>query len=212
MRRCGITIGERCCVFNPKKIEVDITHPELIHIGNHVFLHSGTTIMTHDWTGWCFVESHREFIPSHRAINIGNNVWLGMNVTILWGATIGDNVIIGFGSVVTKDIPSNSVAVGSPAKVVCTYEDYFQKRMKRLPLETEELANAILDSGRELNKQDFFDDYPVFVDGENYQNYDYPWSRVFTEEEFEDWKQSHKKIYNGFDDFVRHVMKKRNAK
>ena len=37
MRHCGIKVGERCVVFNPKKIEVDITHPELLEIGNHVF-------------------------------------------------------------------------------------------------------------------------------------------------------------------------------
>lgn len=85
MRHCGIKVGERCVVFNPKKIEVDITHPELLEIGNHVFLHAGTTLMTHDWTGHCFVESHGEFIPSHRAIKIGNNVWFGMNVTVLGG-------------------------------------------------------------------------------------------------------------------------------
>lgn len=51
-------------------------------------------------------------------VNIGNNCWLGGSVTILPGVTIGDNVTIGAGSVVVKDIPSNSVAVGNPARVV----------------------------------------------------------------------------------------------
>jgi len=51
-------------------------------------------------------------------VTIGNNVWIGGNVTILPGVTIGDNVTIGAGSVVVKDIPSNSVAVGNPAKVI----------------------------------------------------------------------------------------------
>lgn len=49
---------------------------------------------------------------------IGNNVTLGVNVTILGSVSIGDNVIIGAGSVVVKDIPSNCVAVGNPAKVI----------------------------------------------------------------------------------------------
>lgn len=48
-------------------------------------------------------------------VKIGDNVWCGLNVTILGGVTIGDNVIIGAGSVVTKDIPSNCIAVGIPA-------------------------------------------------------------------------------------------------
>lgn len=51
-------------------------------------------------------------------VTIGNNVWIGGSVTILPGVTIGDNVTIGAGSVVVKDIPSNSVAVGNPARVV----------------------------------------------------------------------------------------------
>ena len=53
-----------------------------------------------------------------KPVKIGNNVWIGGSVTILPGVTIGDNVTIGAGSVVTRDIPSNSVAVGNPCKVI----------------------------------------------------------------------------------------------
>ena len=53
-----------------------------------------------------------------KPVGIGHNVWIGGSVTILPGVTIGDNVTIGAGSVVTKDIPSNSVAVGNPCKVI----------------------------------------------------------------------------------------------
>mgnify|MGYP003372065288 FL=1 len=49
---------------------------------------------------------------------IGNNVWIGGGAIIMPGVTIGDNVVIGAGSVVTKDIPDNSVAYGSPCRVV----------------------------------------------------------------------------------------------
>ena len=55
-----------------------------------------------------------------RPVRIGNNVWIGGTVTILPGVTIGDNVTIGAGSVVTSDIPSNSIAVGNPCIVVKT--------------------------------------------------------------------------------------------
>ncbi|MDO5411231.1 MAG: sugar O-acetyltransferase [Lachnospiraceae bacterium] len=66
-------------------------------------------------------------------ITIGDNVWIGGNVVIMPGVTIGDNVVIGGGSVVTKDIPSWSVAVGNPCKAIktITEEDrkyYFAKR------------------------------------------------------------------------------------
>lgn len=53
-----------------------------------------------------------------KPIKVGNNVWIGGNVIVLHGVTIGDNVVIGAGSVVTKDIPSNVVAVGNPCKVI----------------------------------------------------------------------------------------------
>ena len=55
-----------------------------------------------------------------KPIKVGNNVWFGGNVVVLPGVTIGDNVVIGAGSIVTKDIPSNSVAVGNPCKVIKT--------------------------------------------------------------------------------------------
>lgn len=53
-----------------------------------------------------------------KPIKIGNNVWLGANVSVLPGVTIGDNTIIGAGSVVNKDIPSNVIAVGNPCRVI----------------------------------------------------------------------------------------------
>ena len=51
-------------------------------------------------------------------ISIGNNVWIGMGAVVMPGTTIGDNVVIGANSVVTKDIPSNSVAGGTPCRVI----------------------------------------------------------------------------------------------
>lgn len=53
-----------------------------------------------------------------KPIKVGNNVWFGGNVVVLPGITIGDNCVIGAGSVVTKDIPSNMVAIGNPAKII----------------------------------------------------------------------------------------------
>ena len=61
------------------------------------------------------------------SITIGNNVWIGGNVVILPGVVIGDNVVIGAGSVVTKDIPSNMVAMGNPCKVIREITDNDKK-------------------------------------------------------------------------------------
>lgn len=67
-------------------------------------------------------------------ITIGDNVWLGGNVVVCPGVSIGSNVVVGAGSVVTKDIPEDCIAAGNPCKVIrkITDEDrkyYFKKRM-----------------------------------------------------------------------------------
>lgn len=211
LRRKGVRIGAHSIVFDPHNIEIDVTRPELLEIGSHVFLHRGTKILTHDWASWCFVYSHAEFLPSHGKVTIGNNVWLGENVTICKGVKIGDNVIIGIGSVVTKSIPSNSVAAGVPAKVLCSYDEYYQKRQKQYVNELVEYANAIIDSGREPVISDFYDDYPAFCSGINYRNYQYPYHRVFNEEQFNVWKMQHKALFSDFDSFMDYVNKNRHG-
>lgn len=210
LRSKGIRIGEGCCVFSPKNILIDTTRPELIEIGNNVFLHKGITILTHDWCGWCFVNTHKTFIPSHGKVKIGNNVWFGQNVTVCKGVTIGNNCIIGIGSIVTKSIPDNSVAAGIPARVICTYNEYIEKREKAYIAETIEYANAIIDSGREPNVADFYDDYPAFVDESNYKEYDYPYHKVFkNSEDFEVWKRNHVAPFKGYDEFIKYVKDNR---
>lgn len=210
LKKNRIKIGKGCIILDPKKIQIDITRPELLEIGDNVFLHRGTIILTHDWASWCFINSHHDFIPSHGKIKIGNNVWLGENVTILKNVTIGNNVIIGIGSVVTKDIPSNSIAVGVPAKVIGTYDDYYKKRKSQYIEECFEYANSILDTGRELKEDDFYDDYPIFVNGSNFKDYNYPYHNIFNDEQFEVWKKNHKSQFNGFEEFVNAVKERRH--
>lgn len=63
-------------------------------------------------------ETRNKGLEYAKPIKVGNNVWIGGNVIVLPGVNIGDNVVIGAGSVVNKDIPPNSVAVGNPCKVI----------------------------------------------------------------------------------------------
>ena len=63
-------------------------------------------------------ETRNKGLEYAKPIKVGNNVWIGGNVCVMPGVTIGDNAVIGAGSVVNKDIPSNSVAVGNPCKVM----------------------------------------------------------------------------------------------
>lgn len=85
-----------------------------IEIGDGTMIGQGTTIVTlnHD------LNPQTRLNASPKPVKIGKNVWIGASCTILPGVTIGDNAVIGAGSVVVKDVPANKVAVGNPARVV----------------------------------------------------------------------------------------------
>lgn len=68
-------------------------------------------------------KGRRQHLAQASEIHIGDDVWLGGNVTILPGVTIGNNVVIGAGAVVNRDIPDNSLAVGVPAQVIREIEN-----------------------------------------------------------------------------------------
>jgi acetyltransferase-like isoleucine patch superfamily enzyme len=83
-----------------------------IIIGNNVRCGANTLITDSDW----HLSDPRSSTP--RPIIINDNVWLGVNVIVLKGVEIGENSVIGAGSVVTKNIPPNSIAAGNPCKVI----------------------------------------------------------------------------------------------
>lgn len=92
---------------------IDDTH---IYIGSHTMIGPGVIIAT---AGHPVLPILREQAYQYNApIHIGSNCWLGAGVLVLPGVTIGDNTVIGAGSVVTKDIPSDVVAVGAPCRVM----------------------------------------------------------------------------------------------
>ena len=84
--------------------------------GNNVFVAPNCAFYT---AGHPFdVEQRNRGLEYAKPITVGNNVWIGGTVVVVPGVTIGDNSVIGAGSVVTKDIPANSLAVGNPCKVI----------------------------------------------------------------------------------------------
>ena len=74
------------------------------------------------------VEQRNRGLEYAYPITIGNNVWIGAQVCVMPGVTIGDNTVIGAGSVVTKDIPSNVLAVGNPCRVLREITDADHKK------------------------------------------------------------------------------------
>lgn len=108
-------------------------YSRLISIGDNVWIASGVEFITHDVTHFMLnnIESNKEkFTERIGCIEVGNNVFIGTGTKILYDVKIGDNVIIAAGSIVTKDIPANTVIGGVPAKKICSFEDYIEKRKR----------------------------------------------------------------------------------
>ena len=124
LRENNIRIGNECLFRNPKTIYIDLTRPSLIEIGNGVHFCDWFNLLTHDFTTNVFLNLYDEFVPSSGKVIIGNNVYFNQRCTVLKNVTIGDNCIFGYGSTILKDIPANSVAIGTPAKVIGTVEEY----------------------------------------------------------------------------------------
>lgn len=104
------------------------TEPYLIEVGEDCLFASGVRFITHDGGGKVLNTLNKfenKTMDIIAPIKIGNNVYIGMGAYILPGVSIGDNSIIGAGAVVSKSIPSNSVAVGVPAKVIETIDEYY---------------------------------------------------------------------------------------
>lgn len=140
LRKKGLSIGENVEFNSPWTTTVDYFKPWLVEIGNNVIVSSNVSILTHG-ADWRILQNlYGDVIGSGNTVKIGNNVFIGTKTTILKNVTIGDNVIIGAGSVVTKDLKSNAVYAGSPAKFIMHIEDYYEKRKK---LQLDELNNNV---------------------------------------------------------------------
>ena len=116
----GMKVGEDFKRLNG--VVLDPSHCWLIEIGDHVTMAPRVHILCHD-------ASTKQFLNYTKIgrVRIGNNVFIGASTVVLPGVTIGNNVIIGANSTVTHDIPDGMVAVGSPARILCTTDKYLEK-------------------------------------------------------------------------------------
>lgn len=125
-KKKGLTIGENCELYPSASFG---SEPYLISIGNHVRINAGVVFVTHDGGVWVLrgMNPKLQDVDLFGKIRIGNNVHIGTNAIIMPGVTIGNNCIIGCGAIVTKSIPDNSIAVGIPARVIETVDEYERK-------------------------------------------------------------------------------------
>ena len=121
----GLTVGRD---FNRMGgVIIDPSHCWHISIGNNVTLAPRVHILAHD-------ASTKLFLGYTRVSNvtIGDNVFIGAGTIVLPGVSIGNNVVIGAGSLVSRNIPDNCVAVGNPARVVKSLNEYLTKEKGRM--------------------------------------------------------------------------------
>lgn len=99
-------------VILERKIHLDRLYRGGIHIGEHSLIASGVTILSHD---------HCKRVDGHPLLSdtyIGKRCFIAVNATILPGVKIGDEVIVGAGSVVSRNVPSNVIVAGNPARII----------------------------------------------------------------------------------------------
>ena len=121
----GMTVGKNFGRLNG--VILDPSHCWLITIGDNVTMAPRVHILCHD-------ASTKGFLGYTKIgrVNIGNDVFIGAESVVLPGVTIGNNVIIGANSTVTHDVPDGVVVAGSPARVICTLEEYLAKERARM--------------------------------------------------------------------------------
>lgn len=124
-RFLGVRIGDNCRIY----LKEFGSEPFLISIGNNVTITHNVHLITHDGSlDLVTDENGRRF--SYKPIVIGNNVFIGYNTIVLPGTHICDNVVIGAGSVITKDILESGVYVGNPARRIKSFDRFQTKYME----------------------------------------------------------------------------------
>jgi acetyltransferase-like isoleucine patch superfamily enzyme len=131
VRKIGIEVADDC-VF------VDLpdfgTEPYLISIGKHVGVAKDVVFMTHDGGTRVFREQERyRKVIKYGRINILDNCVIGQRATIMPGVTIGPNSVVAAGSVVSRNVPANTLVAGNPAKPVMSIEQYAEWALAATP-------------------------------------------------------------------------------
>lgn len=123
IRKGGGHVGENVHILASS---IDMATPYLISIGNNVTL-TTMLLLTHD------VSTMKSLgYTKVGRVTIGNDVFVGAKSVILPDTKIGNKVIVGAGTIVSRDIPDNSVVCGSPCRVICSYDDYMNRMKQKM--------------------------------------------------------------------------------
>lgn len=185
LKRKGVKIGEGTKIHDPRTTRIDVTRPYLVEIGNDVNIAAGVTILTHGFDWIVLRRKYKQRLGSAGRVKLKNNIFIGMNATILMGVTVGNNVIIGANSLVSKDVPDNVVVAGNPARVIMTIDEYYEKKQKRQIEGAKELAYGYYER---YNKKP-----PISI-------YTNQFSDIFTKSD-----DNPNPMYNSYDEFLKDI-------
>ena len=159
LRKKNVRVGEGVAIFDPQSVFIDSTRPWLLEIGDDVQITRGVTILTHGYDWSVLKGKYGEICGSAGKVKIGNNVFIGMQATILKGVTVGNNVIIGANSLVNKDVPDNVVVAGNPAKIIMTIDEYYEKRKNKQFDEAKKLATEYYRVYKKIPEKNIFREF-----------------------------------------------------
>lgn len=206
----GISIGKNVTFYEPNTNYIDTQKSFLVSIGNNVEITRNVIILTHDYSWAVLKQKYGPIIGARGSVKIGNNVFIGMNSIIMKDVEIGDNVIIGANSVVCGNIPSNSVVCGNPAKVLCSLEEYYDKRAKKYESEAINMFIEFYKKYNEIPPKNIFDEFFwLFEKRESEMSPEFKKKMELTgntNETYACFKKNQPK-YNGYDEFVKMCIK-----
>ncbi len=165
LKSSGIQVGKGTIFYDPNSMSIDRERPWMLTIGEYCKITKGTIILTHDYSRSVLRRKYGEIIGEAGKTVIGDNVFIGMNSIILMGAHIGNNVIIGAGSVVSGKIPDNCVAAGNPCRVIRTLDEHYKIRKDKTIVECKKYFNCFIEKyNRVPTKKEMGPFFPLFLE------------------------------------------------
>lgn len=211
LKNTGVHIGEGTVIFNPSSVTIDNSRPLLVHIGKYCKITQGVIVLGHDYSRSVLRRVYGEVIGEAKKTFIGNNVFIGINSIVLMGTEIGDNCIIGAGSVCTGNYPSNSVIAGNPAKVILSLDDYYKKRINSYVSEAKTYAKYFYEVHKvKPTIQDMGAFFPLYLERNKdslKQNNINTQLSGDNENEIINFFLNSKPVYRNYEDFLNNVFK-----